>query len=140
MRPLRSLTAIVAGFGFMTTAVLIGTNLIGVLLHAAGLANLMIAAGLVVAGLAAVMGGWIAARIAGVAPFQHATALAALLAILTTMMLGGELPPGTPRWYPAIVGGVGVAGVLVGGWLRSAAGDASGRDSVTVGESDRSRT
>jgi hypothetical protein len=124
MRPLRSLTAVVAGFGFMTTAVLIGTNLVGVLLHAAGYPNLMVGAGLLVAGLAAVMGGWIAGRIAVVAPLQHAMALAALLALLTTMMMGGELPPGTPGWYPGVVGGVGVAGVLLGGWLRSAAAHA----------------
>jgi hypothetical protein len=125
VRPLRSLTAVVAGFGFMTTAVMIGTRLTGWLLGAAGLGGALVAAGLIVAGLAALMGGWIAGRIAGYAPLQHAAALAALLAVLTTMMMAGDLPPGTPGWYPAAAGAVGVAGVLVGGWLRSAAAAAA---------------
>jgi hypothetical protein len=121
---LRSLAAVLAGLGFMFSAVLIGTGLMGVLFLAGGMVRAYIAASLALSGLAAIFGGWLAARIAGRLEMTHAAALAAVMAAMTLSIVFGERLEGQPGWYAPVVGAVGVAGVLAGGWLRASAADA----------------
>jgi hypothetical protein len=71
--------------------------------------------------LAAIMGGWITARLAGRAEMGHAAALALVMAAMTLQVVMGERPEGQPGWYAPVVGMLGVLGVLAGGWLRAAA-------------------
>lgn len=124
MQPLRSIAALVAGFGFMASTVMIGTMLATAVFVPAApgpLPVLYLAANLATNLLGAVFGGWLAARIGASAPFGHAVALAAVTAVLS---IGAVLQPpagAQPAWYPVVVGIIGVAGVLAGGKLRAAA-------------------
>ena len=137
MQGLRTIAAIVAGFGFMASTVMVGNSGDRTLLpgicsrRPASLPTVAACpANLVSSLIGAVMGGWLAARIGASAPLAHAVALAALTAVLRCF------PPCTPpaaqpAWYPFVIGIIGVAGVLLGGKLRAAAAEAeSGRDSV----------
>lgn len=77
---------------------------------------------LIVLGIGAVIGGWLAARIATFAPYGHAAAMAAIVAVLTIEVLAAAPPdPRQPGWYPSAVGLVAVVGILLGGKLRAAA-------------------
>jgi hypothetical protein len=118
---LRSAAAVVAGFGFLNTALWIGGGLIAALFQELGMGRAAVGAILVVSGLAAVMGGWITARIAGGAEMAHAGALAAIMGALTLSISLGERPEGQPGWYAPVVGAIGMAGILAGGWLRASA-------------------
>jgi hypothetical protein len=138
MQGLRSIVAIVAGFGFMVSTATVGrivtTALVGAgaLSTAAGGARaaFYVAAGVAVSALGALIGGWLAARIASRAPFAHAVALAVLTGVLAALA-GIRAPAGAqPAWYPVVMGITAVAGVLLGGKLRSAAAGPEGRDSV----------
>jgi len=66
---------------------------------------------------AAVVGGYIAAKVAMRAPMVHAGILAALLVSLYALS-GFRAEPGQPGWYPAAIAAVGAGGALAGGWLR----------------------
>lgn len=120
MNALRSFTAILFGIAFMaTTARILGPVLAAVFGVAGVLAG---------NGIAAVIAGWLAARIAGYAEFKHAIALAAAIGLLTVVVILGGPPPGEPPqpgWYGPVVGLIGICGVLLGGWLRAAAADAA---------------
>jgi hypothetical protein len=138
MRILRSVAAIVAGFGFMAFTVMIGT-IIGTALFIPGgmqaamsgsppstLPAAYLAMNLLVSSFGAVLGGWLAARIAAFAPYGHATVLAAIVAVLSIgSITSGPVGP-QPRWYPVVIGIIGVVGVLLGGKLRAAAAATSG--------------
>jgi len=145
MRVLRSVAAIAAGYGVMSLTVIGGIILAASLFipggaramaggpPSTGLPAAYLAANLATGALGAVLGGWLAARIAAFAPFGHAIVLAAMVAVLT---IGSAMsvPTGPqPGWYPMAIGVIGVAGVLAGGTLRAAAAGYT-RDSV-----DRSR-
>jgi hypothetical protein len=121
---LRSVVAVVAGLGFVLTAMWIGGGLLGVVLHQLGMMRVAVAAILVVSTLAAIMGGWITARLAGRAEMLHAAALAAVMAVMTLRVMMGDRPEGQPGWYAPTVGALGVAGMLAGGWLRASAAEA----------------
>src|SRR3954464_992091 len=94
MQGLRSIAAIVAGFGFMASTVMVGSIIATALFVPGGLTTgqnggaprsmpaLYVAAPLGVSLLGAVMGGWLAARIGAFAPLAHASALAVLTAAL----------------------------------------------------------
>jgi hypothetical protein len=133
MQGLRSIAAIVAGFGFMAATVMVGSIMATALFVPAGvtatqgggapvaLPVLYVAASLLISLLGAVMGGWLAARIGAFAPLSHALALAILTAVLAALS-ALQAPDGAqPAWYPPVVGSIGVAGVLLGGKLRAAA-------------------
>jgi hypothetical protein len=124
MSLLRSAVAIVAGFGFLNTALWIGGGLIAAVLHELGMGRAAVGAILVVSALAAVMGGWITARLSGGAEMAHAAVLAALMGAITLSVAMGARPEGQPAWYAPVVGALGVAGILAGGWLRAAAASA----------------
>ena len=137
MRMLRSVAAIVAGYGVMSLTVIGGTIIAASLfvpggfpalaaVGPSGLPAAFLAANLATNALGAVLGGWLAARIAAFAPFGHAAVLAVFPA---TLALGSAAnAPAGPQagWYPMIIGVIGVAGVLAGGKLRTAAAAARG--------------
>ena len=76
---------------------------------------------LVICGAGAILGGWLAARIASFAPYGHAAVMAAIVAVLSVGVATGAPTVGTPSWYPSAIGLVAVFGVLLGGKLRAAA-------------------
>ena len=127
MQPLRSIAAVVAGFGFMASAVMVGTMLATALFVSSDAAApdplpvVYLAANLATNLLGAVFGGWLAARIGTSAPFGHAVALAAITAVLSIWAVVQAPAAGQPAWYAVVVGIIGVAGVLAGGRLRAAA-------------------
>ena len=66
--------------------------------------------------LAATLGGYVAGFVAGRAPLKHAAALAGLCSILSGVCL--LLPGPAPFWFQAGNCVIGLAGPLLGGWLR----------------------
>jgi peptidoglycan/LPS O-acetylase OafA/YrhL len=133
MQGLRSIAAIVAGFGFMASTVMVGTIIATALfIPAAGgsapapLPVMYLVASLVMSFLGAVLGGWLAARIGSSAPFAHAAVLAALTAVLSVVSAIQGPPGAQPGWHPIVAGIVSVAGVLLGGRLRALAASADG--------------
>jgi hypothetical protein len=133
MQGLRSVAAVVAGFGFMASTAMVGTILATALFIPGGLTGtgrgsapasvpaLYLAATLATSFLGAVFGGWLAARIGATAPFAHALALAAVTAVLAALSASQAVQVAQPGWYAIVAGTAGVAGVLLGGKLRAAA-------------------
>ena len=128
MRFIRSIAAIVAGLGFMSATTTVGTLLAsvmfgdsqdGISVPASPVGYFYVS--LVVLGIGAVIGGWLAARIATFAPYGHAAAMAAIVAVLSIEVATGPPSPGQPGWYPSAIGLVSVVGILLGGKLRAAA-------------------
>lgn len=64
--------------------------------------------------VAAVLGGWVAVRLAG-RRMTAAWLLIGAMLVLTAGSLVGEPAPGQPDWYPLAVAVVGVTGVALGG-------------------------
>jgi hypothetical protein len=134
MRFLRSLAAIVIGLGFMAATTAVWTIVANATLLAGGAAarpsGVRMAAylyvNLLVCGVGAILGGWLAARIAPSSPYAHAAALAAIVAVISLPSATGAPAPAHPGWYPAALGLVAVLGVLLGGKLRAAAAAAEG--------------
>jgi hypothetical protein len=133
MRMLRSVAAIVAGFGFMASTVMIG-SIVGTALFVPGgmqaaaggalpaaVPPMYLATNLATSAAGAVLGGWLAARIAAFAPYGHAAVLAAIVAVLSAGSVASGPAGPQPGWYPAVIGVIGVAGILLGGKLRAAA-------------------
>lgn len=130
MRMLRSIAAIAAGLGFMAATARVGTlvaSALGAGTHPpAGGPSVYLAVTLVVCGVGAIVGGWLAARIATCAPYGHASVMAAILAVLSVSAATGAPATGYPGWYPSILGLIAVLGVLLGGKLRAAAASSTG--------------
>src|SRR5262245_49262139 len=129
MRIIRSIAAVVAGLGFLAATTTVG-RLVGQVAFGESREGISAPASpdayfyftLVVLGIGAVIGGWLAARIATFAPYGHAAAMAAIVAVLTIELLAAAPPdPGQPGWYPSALGLVAVVGILLGGKLRAAA-------------------
>jgi hypothetical protein len=131
MRLMRSVAAIIAGLGFMAATVTVGTLAASSVLGtgaAPGIAlTLALCANLLICGVGAVLGGWLAACIASYAPYAHAAAMAAIVAVLSVLTATGGPAQEQPGWYPSALGLVAVIGVLLGGKLRAAASLADGR-------------
>jgi hypothetical protein len=134
MRIMRSVAAIAVGLGFMAATVTVGTLVASALIGGGELADgkplatpkaTYLALNLVTCGLGAILGGWLAARIASFAPYGHATVMAAVVAVLSITTATGT-PPAHPGWYPTVLSLVAVLGVLLGGKLRAAAAAGAG--------------
>jgi hypothetical protein len=138
MRILRSIVAILAGFGFVASTVMFGNIIATAVLVPEGASTpagespasemqpVYLVANVAVSAMGAVVGGWLAARIGAFAPFAHAAVLAAIVAVLSlATMLDAPAAP-HPRWYPIVLSTIVVAGVLLGGKLRAAAAAADG--------------
>ena len=125
MRILRSVAAVASGLGFMAATVRVGVLLASALVGAPQPSNTGLTAylvlNLVICGAGAILGGWLAARIASFAPYAHAAVMAAIVAILSVGTATGAPAAGSPSWYPSVLGLVAVFGVLLGGKLRAAA-------------------
>jgi hypothetical protein len=106
---LRSAASIAAGLGFLTSTRIVAAS-VG-----------FPAANLAIAAFGAVLAGWLTARIAGFAPYGHATALAAIVTVLSIVSASNEPALPQPAWHPATAGIIAVVGVLLGGKLRAAA-------------------
>jgi hypothetical protein len=135
MRILRSVAAIAGGLGFMAATVTVGTLLASAALgdprppdakpsDAVLTAYLFLS--LLICAVGAVLGGWLAARIASFAPYGHASVMAAIVAVVSATPATGAPPPGQPGWYPPVLALVAVSGILLGGKLRAAAASATG--------------
>ncbi len=125
MRILRSVAAVASGLGFMAATVRVGVLLASALVgppqpSGAGLSAYLFL-NLVICGAGAILGGWLAARVASFAPYGHAAVMAAIVAVLTVSTATGAPAAGGPSWYPSALGLVAVFGVLLGGKLRAAA-------------------
>ncbi|MEO8077401.1 MAG: hypothetical protein ABI818_13810 [Acidobacteriota bacterium] len=137
MRILRSVAAIVAGFGFMVLTVIVGT-IVGTTLFIPGgmraassgqpsaLPIAYLAVNLLIGAIGAVLGGWLAARFAAFAPYGHAAVLAAVVAALSVQSVVAGPAGAQPGWYPVATGLIGVGGILLGGKLRAAAATTDG--------------
>jgi hypothetical protein len=115
----RSVAALLGAAVAIVGTVIVGTLAAVALLAGPGgsvsasylLANLAVSFG------AALLGGWLVARLAPRRPLTHAAVLAAVMAILTLPSLGSPAP-GQPSWYPVALLFIGVAGVACGAFLR----------------------
>jgi hypothetical protein len=127
MRFLRSVAAIAVGLGFMAATVTVGilaaSTLIG---DGPTPMATYLSVNLAICGIGAILGGWLAARIASFAPYGHAAVMAALVAVLSLTTATGTPAPAYPGWYPSVLGLVAVLGVLLGGKLRAAAASGAG--------------
>jgi hypothetical protein len=125
MRILRSVAAVASGLGFMAATVRVGVLLASALVGTPQPSNPGLTAylvlNLVICGAGAILGGWLAARIASFAPYAHAAVMAAIVAVLSVGTATGAPAAGSPSWYPSVLGLVAVFGVLLGGKLRAAA-------------------
>jgi hypothetical protein len=133
MRILRSVAAIAVGLGFMAATVRTGTLVASGLIGGpeAGNPSPMATAtylyvNLAICGIGAILGGWLAARVAAFAPYGHSAVMAAVVAVLSITTMTGAPAPSYPGWYPSALGFVAVLGVLLGGKLRAAAASAAG--------------
>ena len=131
---LRSIGAVVAGYISMAAIVIIGTAAASAVLVPGGIASMrtgptgpvpgsFLAMNLLVSLAGAMVGGWLAVRLAPTSELNSAYLLAGvtvLMAIVTAAVNGGAAR-GEPTWYPVMIGILAVAGVLAGGWLQSRA-------------------
>ena len=124
MRILRSVAAVACGLGFMAATVRVGVLLASAVAGTPQPSNDGLTAyvflNLLICGAGAILGGWLAARIASFAPYGHAAVMAVIVA-LSVGTAAGEPAAGSPGWYPSALGLVAVVGVLLGGKLRAAA-------------------
>lgn len=123
----RSVGAFIAAAAAIAITVIAGTMLAAVVLAGpeGSATGAYLAANLAVSLGAAVLGGWLVARLAPRRPMVHAAALAAVIVALTLPGLGSPAP-GQPSWYPAVILIIGVAGVAGGALVGARAGDGSG--------------
>lgn len=125
---IRSVLSILAGFVVMTTCVM-GFTLAAMAVLYPGQpldARIDPSAGWIAVNLAyslaaAVAGGWVTARIATRSPMGHAVALALIVLAMAVVgrFTGGTATGAQPGWYATAVSAVGIAGVLLGGWLAA---------------------
>jgi len=129
MRIIRSVAAVLAGLGFMAATATVGMLVASLALNRetpevrltpAAFSTFLVLY-VVFCGLGGVFGGWLTARIGSSAPYAHAAALAAVVALLSIEVAMAVPTPGQPGWYPSLLGIVAVTGVLLGGKLRAAA-------------------
>jgi hypothetical protein len=129
MRIIRSIAAVLAGLGFMAATATVGTLVASlalgrdtpqVRLTPAAFSTFLFLT-MVFSGIGGILGGWLTARIGSTAPYAHAAALAAIVALVSIEAALAMPTPGQPGWYPSVLGIVDVMGVLLGGKLRAAA-------------------
>jgi hypothetical protein len=127
MRIMRSIAAIAVGLGFMAATVTVGTLVASALIGggAPPMATYL-SMNLAICGIGAILGGWLAARIASFAPYGHAAVMAAVIAVVSITTVTGAPAPAYPGWYSSVLGLVAVLGVLLGGKLRAAAASGAG--------------
>ena len=131
---LRSVAAIVAGYGIMSLTVIGGIIIAAALFvpggvqamaggaPPTGLPAAYLAANLATGALGAVLGGWLTARDRRVRAVRSCGRPRRDRRASLTIGSAAAAPAGPqPGWYPIVIGVIGVAGVLAGGKLRAAA-------------------
>lgn len=127
---IRSFAAILAGFLTMVIIVVLGTALATALFVPGGMASMTqgttplpasyLTANLAVSLLAAVLGGWVAARLD--APGGQRAVFGLAVLVLAMSFANRAIPQtsaGTAlTWYPWTLLVLGVTGALAGGWIR----------------------
>ena len=126
---LRSVGAVLAGFLLATIIVLLSTMIaVALMLPPAGPGMMpeptgsYLAVNLVCGLLAAIAGGWLAARLARQAPLAHAMAVGTVMLVLGLAAAAMESDGTTgrqPGWYLYAVALIGWTGASLGGVLRS---------------------
>lgn len=127
---LRSVLAVVFGFVCTALVVTIGTIAATAALVPGGLAAMRsgaplpvpvssgyLSVNLTLSEAAAVLGGWVAARLSPAAPIGHVAALAALMLAMSVVSAATGGRAGQPAWYPGVIAAIGVIGVFAGGLL-----------------------
>ncbi|HVS14213.1 MAG TPA: hypothetical protein VMV46_09830 [Thermoanaerobaculia bacterium] len=111
----RSLAALIGAVMAIAVTVVVGIVIATTLLASpdGSVTGHYLGANVAVSFAAAVLGGWLIARLAPRRPIVHATVLATVLVLLA--LPGLENPaPGQPPWYPSVILGIGIAGVAFG--------------------------
>lgn len=129
---IQSIISVVAGFVVMAGVVIAGTAAATELIVPGGLFDAAtgspsdlpptyFAANLMVSAVAALLGGWITARMAPSREMVHVFALAILVILMSLPGLIGydEVQASQPGWYRIFLPLLGVSGAILGGWLRS---------------------
>lgn len=129
---MRSIICVVAGFIVVMAVVIGGTAAATELIVEGGLEgaaarsadalpSTYFAANLIVSAMAAVLGGWVTARMAPDREMLHVFALAGLMILMSLPGILGYGPsaPAQPAWYVYTMPVLGAAGAILGGWLRS---------------------
>ena len=126
---LRSIGAVVLGYVVLALITIVGTSIAARLLlpRRAGapagsppvLTPSYLTANLTVSTLAAVVGGYVTARMAPGRSMVHVAVLALLILALSAMSARAPPSAGQPGWYNRILPLLGLVGVVVGGVLRT---------------------
>ena len=132
---LNSIIAVIAGYAAMVVAVMIGTVIAVSAFMPGGMQAMKnppsgqgvppryLIANITASLLAAILGGWVTARIAAAHPRRHLLALCLLVAVMGLVAArqgGGGSRPGQPSWYAWGIVVIGVIGVLIGGVVLAA--------------------
>lgn len=130
---LRSLGAVVAGFVVATIIVLLSTVIaVKLMLPPAGPGMMpeptgsYLAVNLGCGFLAAIVGGWLAARVAPKAPLGHAMTVGTIMLVLglaTAAMESDGTAGNQPGWYLYALSVLGWIGASIGGLMRSRQGE-----------------
>lgn len=126
---MRSIIAVIAGLIVAMVILTGGTAALAALIIPGGLEaaattvppTTYIAGELVLSAMAAVLGGWVTARMAPNREMVHVVALAVLVSLRSVAyFLGNTNAFGMqPGWYVNLIPVIDIGGVLLGGWLRS---------------------
>ena len=129
---MRSIICVVAGFVVVMAVVIGGTAAATELIVEGGLEGAQnrpaselpptyFAANLIVSAMAALLGGWVTARMAPDREMIHVLALAFLIILMSVPGIVGYGPSAAaqPDWFVYAMPVLGVGGAILGGWLRS---------------------
>ncbi|MES2124970.1 MAG: hypothetical protein V4503_09835 [Gemmatimonadota bacterium] len=98
-----SILAVLAGFAFMVVLVMVTTPLLAKLFLEGGMRGSLttsyLAGNLTMAGVAALGGGCLTARLAHQEPLLHGIALAGLMLVMSLLSMRQSTSAGQPRWY-----------------------------------------
>ena len=125
---LHSILSVLAGYAVTAAIVIIGTMLAVRLIlgtpltamrapAAGAVPKQYLQANLAVSALAALAGGWVAARVAGHDSLYHGLALAGFMVLMGFLSMKRE-GAGQPRWYQLTLLTVMPAIAVLGAWLR----------------------
>ena len=124
-----SILSILGGYVAMAAIVMIGTAIAAATMLPGGIAGARkiqgppprdyLIANLGASLVAALLGGWVTARLAPHNPILHAAVLAAFLLAMSVLSARSQAGK-QPRWYPITIALIGVAGVMLGAmWVAA---------------------
>ena len=127
---LRSIGSVVLGYVVLALITIVGTSAAAALLlpRPAGgtqpgmpppLTKSYLTANLTLSALAAVVGGYVTARMAPARPMVHVAVLALLIVALSILSSRSPMSTGQPGWYKRILPFLGLVGAVAGGILRA---------------------